>query len=204
MTRIILLLVVFVTCCFTSSLSAQDENKDTRFEGIGLSYAGELGLHPGVRIDANIRLSTRYRWRSKQTLLFRPTIGYFFRPYYTNNFVVLPQIVSKSEFLEFGNIMCFYEIYGQMGLLRYQYIGDVYETQADGSIEEVNFAGDNAFVIGVGISLGVKSLVTGREFYLGFDYNKERTPDELRTNLLFINLGCRLPFQKNTKDDKKD
>ncbi len=91
-----------------------------------------------------------------------------------------------------------------MGLLRYQYIGDIYETKSDGSIEEVKFAGDNAFVIGIGLSLGIKSKLTGREFHLGFDYNKERTPDDLRTNLLFINLGCRLPFQKMTKDDERN
>ena len=100
--------------------------------------------------------------------------------------------------------MCYYEIYGQAGLLRYQYIGDTYGTQSDGSIKEVNFVGDNAFVIGIGLSLGVKSTVTNREYFLGFDYNRERTPDDLRTNLLFINLGCRFPFQKTTKDDEKD
>lgn len=185
-------ILLLVLAFFSTGISAQ--NFSPKIEGVGISYAGELGLRPGIKADLSILLATRQRWRSEQSLYLRPVVGYFIRPYYTHNFILYPQLISRSTFYEFEKIQCYYELNAQAGLMHYQYIGTTYEVNANGDIEEVNFKGDNAVVVGLGITIGMKSKVDMREYFIGFDYMKERTPDSLRTNLIFIKLGVRFPL----------
>lgn len=198
---IILFLTVVMTMFSSIALIGQDDT--SRLKSIGYTYLGELGLRPGFTVDASILIGERQRWVTKQTLYIRPVVGYFIRPFFTHNFVAYPQLVSRSQFLDIEKLSAYYEINGQVGYMRFQFIGDVFQVAPDGSIEEVRFSGDNALILGLGFSLGVTAKNSGIDYYAGFDFNRERTGDALRTNLIFIKVGARLPLNKPENDEKE-
>jgi len=187
---------LILSVCLSTTGHAQESPQ--RLRSIGIGYYGELGLHPGIQADLSIELADNSTRRFKQRkLLLRPSLIYFRRQFYSNNYIVMPQLISQISAREFGSHMLYFEISGKVGYHRFQYIGDQYITTPTG-IQTIKRQGGNGMVYGLGFLLGVKSQST-RYYYLSMDYLTEKGEDSIRPNLIALKLGVR--FDK-TRTDK--
>ena len=189
-------LVFILSVCSTCQLVGQDSQR--RLRSLGIGYYGELALHPGIQADITIELadnSTR-RFQSRK-LLLRPSLIYFHRPYYTHNYMVLPDLLIQIEAKQGKKLSFYFEVSAKAGYLRYQYVGDQFIATPTG-IQSINRQGGDGFVYGLGVVVGVKTLST-RSYYLGLDYLNEQTEDSIRPNLIGIKVGVRFDKTQSQK-----
>ncbi len=195
---------VFFTLILIASgwtgLNAQETKQ--RLRSVGIGYYGELGLHPGLQGDITLLIADnstrRYKWRK---LLFRPSAIYFRRQFYSNNFIIMPQLVSQIGAREIGETLLYFEVSGKVGYHRYQYIGDQYISTPTG-IQSVKRGGGNGVVYGLGFLLGIKSR-SDRYYSLSMDYLNEKTEDTIRPKLIAIKLGVRFGCKQGEKETAK-
>jgi len=83
-----------ITIILLFFLSFQLYSQDSliiRYKTVGIEYFGELGLHPGLKLDVGLPIWTNTALRGKkgriffQKLIARPNIGYYHIPRYTHN-----------------------------------------------------------------------------------------------------------------------
>lgn len=196
-----LILISLITLVFIGSLQGQETTKTKRIKNLGVALYGELGFRPGVSVDLNVFLMQRSTRRLRQYLYFRPTIVLFHRPYYSNNFMIYPQLISRSIVLSTDTHTFYTEIKGLVGYQREQFIGDTYTSSSNGIIESSG-RGENILVYGIGASFGAVALDRSREYFLSFDFNKLNTPTLRRVTQLGLTLGMRLELEKGSKQKK--
>lgn len=194
--------IFFVLILIFIGSSLVGQVSDKRFKSYGIGYYGELGLHPGLHADVTFEIadnSTR-RFHSRK-LLFRPSIAYFFRPYYTHNYLVLPNALFQIGTKQKEKYLFYFELSGKTGYLRYQYIGDQYISTPTG-IQSIKRQGGNALIYGLGFLIGVKTQAK-RSYYLAIDYLKERSEDLIRPTFIAFKIGVRFdtsPSQKSINE----
>lgn len=182
-----LLLLIFVF--ITTHVNGQESKN--RLRSIGVGYYGELGLHPGILADVTFQINDFSTKRfPNRRLLLRPSLIYFYRPYYTHNYMALPNLLFQMGTRQNDKFLLYFEVGFKVGYLRYQYSGDQYISTPTG-IQSIKRQGGNGFVYGLGFLVGIKSNESSRSYFLSLDYLNEQTEDSIQANLFAIKLGVR-------------
>jgi len=173
-----------------------DVNAQEKTNEIGISYYGELGLNPGVEIDYGSTLSQWSKEKNKrsvqQQINFRPSLSYYNLPKYTNNYIIASSLNYQFRLVKKDSDKYWYlEPFLKIGYLRYSYIGDIFETDDNGNIQETNFRGGNSFVFGSGLNVGGSLKVDRMDWLIGTEYLPELTDDKLFINHVIFKLGIR-------------
>ncbi len=183
---------------FFCKLSAQD-SLGINFKTIGIEYFGELGLHPGIKVDLGIPVWINNKLVGKrnrifyQNIIIRPNIGYYHLPKYTNNYFVgfdfslqfLSQKIDQPKYF-------FFESYFGFRYMRYSYLGKIYETNGSGGFVEKNSGGGNSLLVASGFMIGGNLPVKNISWIIGVDYFIELTEDELVIHHPTARVGIRL------------
>jgi len=179
-------------------LSAQD-SLGLNFKTIGIEYFGELGLHPGIKIDVGIPIWSNDKLLGKrnqifyQNIIIRPNIGYYHLPKYTNNYFIgldfslqfLSQKIDAPKYF-------FFESYFGVRYLRYNYIGRIYETNTSGGFTEKKSGGGNSMLVASGFMIGGHLPIKNMNWILGAEYFIELSDDKLVIHHPTLRLGIRL------------
>lgn len=177
--------ITFFLLCLSIQVYSQD-SLDIRYHTISVEYFGELGLHPGAKIDFGLSLWINRNLNGKkgrifyQKMILRPNIGYYNIPKYTNNFflggdVSLQFITQKSNTRKYF----IFESFVGFKYMRYAYIGRVYESNNSGSFTELENAGGYSKLFSSGFLIGGSLPYKSLEWLAGIEYFIEFPEDKL-------------------------
>jgi len=182
------------------SLLGQD-SLQINYKTIGVEYFGELGLHPGARVDIGLPLWTNTKLKGKngrkfyQKLIARPHIGYYYIPQYTNNFffgsdISLQFLTQKTNTKKYF----IFESFFGLRYLRYSYQGSIYASNTNGGFDRLKNGGGNSFVFSSGFLIGGSLPVEHLEWILGAEYFGEFSEDKLIVHHPAARVGLRFKW----------
>jgi hypothetical protein len=170
---------------------------------LGIEYFGELGFHPGIRIDYGVPLWINTKLQGKknrsflQQLNLRPKIGYYYLPKYTNNFFIGTDLALKfktTNVIKKKHLL--FESFLGIGYLRYSYIGTIYESTASGGFTEKKSGGGNSAILSTGFLVGGSLPGSLLDWIIGVEYFLEFSEDKLIIQHPSARLGVRVKLPK--------